>query len=302
MEKIGIVTVTYNSEKFLEDFFDSILNQSYDNFNIYIIDNNSQDNTIGLIKKKKDNRVKLICNNINYGVAKANNIGIKAALEDYCSNVLLLNNDIKCEHDLIKKMVETQYNNNCSMVAPKILYHDDNSIIWYAGSNFVKSKGLLPIHFGNRKPDSQLYDGIFQTQYAPTCCLLIKDTVFHDIGYMDEKYFVYFDDTDFLYRVYKHKKHKLFYFSDVLFFHKVGGLTKSFKSINNKNFRGDFFIKQNTRNHVYFLKKVGTFYSYLYISYLFFKNNLKFFIRIDIQKNFSTWKLINKSFFEGLKL
>ena len=66
--------------------------------------------------------------------------------------------------------------------------------------------------------------------------------VFEDIGMMDEKYFVYFDDTDFLYRVFKDGRHKLYFFSDVKFYHKVGSLTKSVKNKQNNKFRGDFFI------------------------------------------------------------
>ena len=53
--------------------------------------------------------------------------------------------------------------------------------------------------------------------------------MFEDVGMMDEKYFVYFDDTDFLYRVYKDGRHKLYFFSDVSFYHKVGSLTNQLK-------------------------------------------------------------------------
>ena len=131
-------------------------------------------------------------------------------------------------------------------------------------------------------------------------CLLAKKQVFEDVGFMDEKYFVYFDDTDFSYRVLKDGRHKLFFFSDTKFYHKVGSLTKSVEKEKKREYRGDFFIKQNTRNHIYFLKKMGSIYAYLFILFLFFKNNLRFIINPNFRKNFHTWKLINKSYFEGL--
>ena len=119
---------------------------------------------------------------------------------------------------------------------------------------------------------------------------------------MDEKYFVYFDDTDFSYRVLIDGRHKLVYFSDVEFYHKVGSLTKSVDKEKNKEYRSDFFIKQNTRNHVYFLKKIGGPYSYLFILFLFFKNNIRIFTNPKFRLTFKNWKLINKSYFEGLRM
>ena len=91
--------------------------------------------------------------------------------------------------------------------------------------------------------------------------------MFEDVGMMDEKYFVYFDDTDFLYRIFKDGRHKLYFFSDVKFYHKVGSLTKSIETKQKNEFRGEFFIKQNTRNHIYFLKKIGGLCTYLLFSY-----------------------------------
>ena len=130
----------------------------------------------------------------------------------------------------------------------------------------------------------------------------MKKKVFEDVGMMDEKYFVYFDDTDFLYRVFKDGRHKLYFFSDVRFYHRVGSLTKSVENKQKNEFRGDFFIKQNTRNHVYFLKKVGGVYAYIFIVFLLIKNNLRIFTNPKIRCNYRTWKLINQSFFEGIKM
>jgi len=302
MEKIGLVTITYNSDHVLRDFLDSTLKQSFQNFIIYIIDNNSQDKTFNILEEYSDDRIVLIKNSENVGVAKANNQGIKLALKDGCSQVLIINNDIEFEEHLFQKMLNIQKENNCSLVVPKMMYFDNPNHIWYAGSDFVKTKGFLPIHKGMRQKDEGKFDGVFQVEYAPTCCLLVKRQVFEDVGFMDEKYFVYFDDTDFLYRVFKDSKHKLFYFSDVEFYHKVGSLTKSVNKVKKKEYRSDFFIMQNTRNHVYFLKKIGSVYSYLFILFLFLKNNIRIFTNPKFRLTFKTWILINKSYFEGLRM
>lgn len=302
MEKVGIITVTYNSANVLPAFLECILNQSYQNFFLYIIDNASQDSTLDLIETIDDDRIKIISNKKNLGVAKANNQGIIAAINDDCNQMLIINNDVEFEKCLIDKLLKAQYNIGCSLTTPKILFHTNKDTIWYAGSWFQEKKGFLPIHRGIGEIDKGQYDKIREIEYAPTCCLLVKKEVFDDIGFMDENYFVYFDDTDFSYRIYIDGRHKMFYCPDIEFYHKVGSLTKSFRLENKKIYRGDFFLRYTIRNHIYFLKKIGGFYAYLFILWLFFKNNIRFILNQKIKKDFRTWKLINTSYMEGIFL
>ena len=302
MDKIGLVTVTYNSEEVLNSFLNDIWKQSFSNFVLYVVDNASIDTTLSLLEKEKDTRFVLIKNKNNFGVAKANNQGIKSAIADGCNQILILNNDIEFEKEMIEKLLKVQREKKCSIVTPKIMYYDNPEYIWYAGSWFIKRKGYLPLHRGMMQKDKGQFDAITEVEYAPTCCLLVKKEVFDDVGFMDEKYFVYFDDTDFSYRVWKDKRHKMFYYPDVKFYHKAGSLTKSFNKQEEKIFRGDFFIQQNTKNHIYFLKKIGGLFAYAFIVWLFFKNNIRFILNPQVRKNFKTWLLINTSYFEGLKM
>ena len=302
MEKIGLVTITYNSAKVIKPFLECVWQQTHDNFQLYIIDNTSIDGTLEILKKEQDERMCIIRNTSNFGVAKANNQGIRKAIKDGCDQVLIINNDVEFESGLIKKLLQVQKEKDCSLVTPKMMYYDNSKHIWYGGGWFKKSKGYLPLHRGMKELDTGQYDKIEEVEYTPTCCLLAKKEIFKDIGFMDEKYFVYFDDTDFSFRIWKDGRHKMYFVPNVEFFHKVGSLTKSFKTEEKKIYRGDFFIKQTTRNHVYFLKKIGGMYSVLFIFWLFLKNNIRFIINPQIRKNFKIWWLINKSYFEGLFL
>ena len=302
MEKVAIVTITYNSESVLVPFFDSLLKQTYTNIKLYVIDNASTDNTLNIIDGYNSNNILLIKNTRNEGVAKANNQGIKQALNDGCNHIVIANNDIEFESDLILRLLNKKSKHNASIISPKIMYYDRPNLIWYAGAWFIKNKGYLPLHKGINEVDNGQYDHVLTVEYAPTCFLLIDKKVFSDIGYMDEKYFVYFDDTDFLYRIWKNGRHKTIIDTSVKIYHKVGSLTKSFNSKGKKIYRGNFFLRQNIRNHVYFLRKTGTMFSYLYIIWLLILNNIKFFIKPNIQKNLKTWILINTSYFKGLLL
>ena len=300
MDKIGLVTITYNSADVLKPFLDCVWKQTHSNIVLYVIDNDSKDMTLTILEQQKGSRLKIIKNTSNLGVAKANNQGIEKAISDGCDQILIINNDVEFETALIEKLLKTQADNNCSLVTPKMMYYDNPNHIWYAGSWFIKKKGYLPLHRGMKELDEGQYNETVEVEYAPTCCLLAKKVVFSDVGLMDEKYFVYFDDTDFSYRVCKDGRHKMFYSPNVKFYHKVGSLTKSFSKDEKKTYRGNFFLQQNTKNHVYFLKKMSGLFAHSFIVWLFFKNNIKFFINPLIKKNFSTWWLINKSYFEGL--
>ena len=76
----------------------------------------------------------------------------------------------------------------------------------FAGG-FDRKKAWINYHRGQNELDEGQYLDNDLIEYAPTCCALIHRSVFEDIGLMDEKYFVYFDDTDFFFRVFKHGKH-----------------------------------------------------------------------------------------------
>ena len=302
MDKVAVVTTTYNSAVVLNQFLNCILKQTYTNLILYVVDNKSSDNTLSILKEANDSRIVIMRNNINSGVAKANNMGIVKALEDGFQYILLINNDVEFEFTLIEKLVKFQKKNHYSLVAPKMMYFDKPDRIWYAGSWFRRRNGYLPLHRGMNELDSNKYNKILEVEYAPTCCLLARREVFRDVGLMDEKYFVYFDDTDFLYRVWKDKKHKIGYYPDVKFYHKVGSLTKSFINNGQKTYRSSFFLKHNIKNHIYFLKKIGNPFAYLFIIWLLISNNIRFLIKPQIRKNFSNWWLINKSYFEGLRM
>ena len=140
MGKIGLVTITYNSRKVISAFLNCVLKQTYDNFNLYIIDNCSSDNTLQVLEKENISRLKLIINTENFGVAKANNQGIIQAFKDGCSKVLIINNDVEFEKDLIKKLIEFQNQKKCSLVVPKMMYYSDPKYIWYGGGWFKRKE------------------------------------------------------------------------------------------------------------------------------------------------------------------
>ena len=96
-EHLGLVTVLYNCEGVLQDFFDTLAIQTYKDFELIIVDNKSKDNSLNQCKRLAEKmffKCFFIENEDNLGVAAGNNQGIKLALEHNCDKVLLTNNGI----------------------------------------------------------------------------------------------------------------------------------------------------------------------------------------------------------------
>ncbi len=296
--KIGVATVTYNSASVLSDFMQSVIRQDYSDFCLYVIDNNSQDSTLSIVNLSPLENKVVVKNEENFGVAKANNQAIELALQDGCEFVLLINNDTLFESTLFRKLVDAHMKYQSSVVVPKIKFYNSNEI-WSAGGFFEKRKAFLNCHIGHGEEDAGQFDQDDVVDYAPTCCTLMHKSVFEDVGLMDEKYFVYWDDTDFFFRIMKHSKHEVRYIFDVEFEHKVGSLTKSHEA-NSPEIYSSFYIEQMTKNHVYFLRKQASIFCFIQLIYLWTFFTLRFFVSKHFEKKISVFILIQMSFFKGL--
>lgn len=103
-EMVSIITPVFNSEKYIEETIKSVLNQTYKDFELILIDNHSQDKSLDIIKKfqEYDDRIKLIRLDKNYGPAKARNCGIENAKGNYIS--FLDSDDLLYENYLEKQI------------------------------------------------------------------------------------------------------------------------------------------------------------------------------------------------------
>jgi len=245
--KLGLVTVLYNGIEVLEGFFESLSKQTYTNYVLYVIDNSPNDDALNEAMRLSNDYaipVEFINNNANFGVAKGNNQGIFKALEEQCDYILLLNNDIEFPEETISLMVDYAQVKHEPIIVPKIYYYG-TSKLWMAGGEILTYSALTPMR-GNQEEDVGQYDHIEYIGFAPTCFMLLSCEVFHKVGMMDEKYFVYYDDTDFIYRA-QLAGYKIVYFPQAIVQHKVSISTGGANSL--------FSIYYTTRNRLYFIGK-----------------------------------------------
>ena len=86
---MSIIIITFNSEGYIENCISSIKKNYKKNYEIIIIDNNSSDNTINLINRHVDSKIKLIKNERNYGFTKAVNQAVKICRGEYILNLTI---------------------------------------------------------------------------------------------------------------------------------------------------------------------------------------------------------------------
>ena len=120
---LSIIIVNWNNKNLLEDCLKSICDtQNCENYEIVVVDNNSNDGSVDLIKKEFP-KVKLIENEKNLGFAKANNQAIRISKAKY---IMLLNNDtIIIQNDCFDKMIKFMEENiKVGVLGCKLLYTD----------------------------------------------------------------------------------------------------------------------------------------------------------------------------------
>lgn len=276
---IGIVTVLFASDGVLPDFFASLARQEGIRYRLYIIDNSKTDSGSRLseeLARQHGVDAEIVFNDFNGGVAKGNNQGIERALRDNCDLVLLSNNDIVFEDPrLIANMVAFADERRVDAVVPKIYYFADKNRIWCAGGEFSMLRGTNP-HYGEGEVDRGQFDVAKRIDYSPTCFMLMRSEMFTSVGMMDERYFVYYDDSDYLLRM-KQAGKTLFYWPQGSLWHKVNYSTSGVGS--------DFGLFYTNRNRILFIRKnFGAVNKLVSLAFFFLTRLVKWFAFSSEQK------------------
>lgn len=213
--KISIVTTTFNSEKTLEETILSVLSQNYKDYEHVIVDGNSTDKTMEIVKKyekKYNGRIKYISEPDN-GIYDAMNKGIKMASGDVIG--LLNSDDIYANDDVLNKIAARFKDTNCDAVHGNLIYMDEETMSipqrkWVTKSTNYKT-GNITAH--------------------PT--LYVKKEVYEKIGLYDLKYKIA-ADYNFMLKILLDKEIKLEYINEYLIYMRLGGTSsdglKGYKS------------------------------------------------------------------------
>lgn len=125
---ITVITPVYNSEKYIAETIESVQKQTYVNWEMIIVDDCSDDNTLSVVKSIKDNRVKYLKLNKNSGAAVARNIALQRASGRF---VAFLDADDKWKPEKLSRQVNFMLNKNIgfSFTSYEIMRNDNNKIV-----------------------------------------------------------------------------------------------------------------------------------------------------------------------------
>ncbi len=266
-EKVSVIIPVYNVEKFLKRCVDSIINQSYDNLEILLIDDGSIDNS-GVIcddYSKKDKRI-IVIHKKNEGLGLTRNVGIEYSTGKY---LMFVDSDDYIEKNTVKDSIKT-------------IIKDDSDIVMY-GLKRIRNNGkindLVPnpekkIYIGKEIVDNMLPDYINDDPFknikrnftGSSCTCLYKKSIIvdNDIKYESERNIIS-EDTYMMFNLLKHVN-------------KVSIINKcyynycdNFSSLSH-SYRGDRFAKLKTyydKCNTLFKKNNYNSEVYLRFNYLF---------------------------------
>lgn len=281
MQKVNVVIVIVNYNSY-EDVFLCVESIKRSNtrysYSIIVVDNcSTDDSTFELAKPTRD--FLFISANENNGYCAGNNQGIRFAEKHYeFDYIWILNPDTEVKDDAIENLLSFAFQSKSyGLIGATLIYHFDKDTIQAIGGGkigFSKKMNfqILPPYFHNQK-FSEKKDTIpdfIECKSIVGAALLISKDVFDKIGYFEESYFLYSDETEFCIRLYKKTKLKLAALKNVIVYHKEGSQKKDRKLITN------YYL---TRNWLYNVKK----YYPLLLPYVFFYHCI-YLAKIKLQK------------------
>jgi GT2 family glycosyltransferase len=246
---ISIIVLNWNGKKVLKGCLDSIRAQKFKNSEVIVVDNASTDGSQEMIKKKYA-FVKLIKNKENRGYAGGNNIGIKKAKGEY---ILILNNDTVLDKNFLKELWSNR--KKADILGVKNFYFDKKNIIWAIGSKVNKFTNRAKL-VANNIPDSKKINKI-KVEYLVGSAMLINKKVINKVGFLDESFFAYYEETEWQTRA-KNKGFTISWIPSAKLWHKVAYSTGGGRSP-----LSAYYL---VRNRGYYIKKWS---KYKFIAYPF---------------------------------
>ena len=246
--KVSIVVLNYNGINLLKKFIPQLIKNSGGN-DIYVIDNNSFDDSISFLETEFP-EIKIIRNKDNYGYAGGYNNGLKQIDSDL---FICLNNDATfLDNKSIENIIKI-FKNNSDIIAaqPRIINYFNKDLYDYAGASggFIDLFGY-PFCRGrilNNLENSSSYQTTREIFWASGSCLVIRKKSFESVNGFDSSFFAHMEEIDLCWRLKnKNINNKIVVIGNSSVYHLGGGTLN-----NNSSFK--YYL--NFRNSIIMLIK-----------------------------------------------
>ena len=200
--KISIVVLNWNGMKDTLACLESLKKLSYSLHEIIVVDNGSTDGSVPAIREAFPH-CKLIETGANLGFAGGNNAGIEYALAHGADYILLLNNDTVVAPDLLECFIETfNVRPDAGLLGAKILRFDQRDTLDHFGGMWDRKSGTFSF-VGLGQKDGADWQESQEIDYACGAGLMIKRAVFEQVGLLEPRFFLIWEESDFCFRAKK---------------------------------------------------------------------------------------------------
>lgn len=221
MNEVSVIIVAYNCEDFIEKCIKSVLKYLPKGGEVIVLDNDSKDNTARLLEKF-GKQIKLIKSDKNLGFSKGCNLAEKEASGDY---LFLLNPDTELTEPVFEKLISFYEDTpNIGVLAPKLTMLDGKvqpsvknlPTVWGAIKEYILGVKHSYSEYAPKSSEP------LEVEVVYGAAMLIKKDLFQKLGRFNEKYFMYYEDTD-LCRQVRDLGKKVYYLPGISIKHAVGG-------------------------------------------------------------------------------
>ncbi|MDH3277301.1 MAG: glycosyltransferase family 2 protein [Nitrosopumilus sp.] len=282
---ISIIIINYSEKKLLSECLQSVKKTNYENYEIIVVDNKSDDYSVEFLNKEYPD-IKVIKLSKNCGFAIPNNLAAKTAKGKY---LVFLNNDTIVKPTWLEELLKCLEKDDRIKIAQSLLLKPDSS---------VDSSGDFIDHYGRAYSKHDIPKKPRNILSAKAACMIIEKEFFLDLGGFDESYFATFEDVELGWRCWLYG-FKVILVPSSIVIHKGGETIK--KLHNEISFHG---VKNNISlrlTHLDFWDSCRTLFSMFFI--LFFKKFFRFSIvnEVDQKFNIPNISTVIKAFFWILK-
>ena len=245
--KVFIIVLNWNGFKHTLECLAFLKALTYDHYEIVVVDNASTDDSEERIREAYP-KLTLIQSGANLGFAGGNNVGIEHALLQDADFVWLLNNDTVVEPDALGQLIaKAQSDPDIGMCGSTLIYYHNRDVVQaYGGGTYNKWLGLTK-RLGHGAPRAEPVSAAEverKLDYIEASSLLVSRAFLDRVGLMEEIYFLYYEEIDWVTRA--RGRFKLGYAKDSIVYHKEGSSTgASDYAASPKSWTSDYYSIRN---------------------------------------------------------
>lgn len=215
----------------------------YPNHRIIVLDNASTDGSVAAIAGRFPD-VQIIRLQENRGYAGNNNVGIAAAVEQGADWVFVLNEDTTLATDCLSQMIDAARRfPRVGVIGPMVYHHDEPDVIQSAGGRL--DRYWVSHHIGENESDRRQFAAARPVDWISGCAILVRRDVVEQVGGLDERFFYYWEETEWCVRAAR-AGWTILHVPDARLWHK--GVQRDYRP----NASVTYY---NTRNHFLMLSK-----------------------------------------------